>query len=343
MFNVQDYGAVGDGIVDDTGPVLAATEDAHSTNSGVLYFPAGRYNLTAEWVVNPRRVSIVGDGPQATQIQPAGTLTLGWDGTFESGVKPEPYDAVRGLSFVGAEGTCVRLSNAPNVQANSLTFRDVGFHGFDVQVDLTHRTYLVGFDRCFFTQPQTHAVRMDNPTGSGENISFRSCVFSGGPATMVYVNMSGASFNFSACSFDYCARALWLRAGSVSMSQCHFETGNTWGGEFLLVDRRGYVSRPMLTLTDCDFFAFPTSYDTVVRLRGDHGDQALRVTNPNMGVSSPMCHYLVRDDGPYRSSIRLQGAWCSRGDYPPPKLRAQSGAEWPIGTGVYTEQGPDGG
>lgn len=353
IFDVTGYGAVGDGVADDTPAIQAAAAVAHATNNAVLYFPAGTYRTTAELSINPRRVSMRGDGPQVTSIAPdlsAGqyALALGWDGSTEVGIKSEPYDAVRGLSFIGPTGAgqanCLRLSTATNIQANSLTFRDVGFYGFDVQVDLTHNTYLIRFDRCFFSYPQTHGVRMDDVTHAGENISFDSCVFAGGPGTMVYVNKSGAFFYFTQCSFDYCARALWQRAGSVSMCHCHFETGTTYGGtgtEFLLVDRRGYASRPMLSLTDCDFYTFPDNYDTIIRLRGDNGDQALRITNPNIGVSSAMCPYLVRDDGPYTSNIRIVGAWYSRGDIAPPKLRAQNGSEWPVDAGpVYTQQGP---
>jgi hypothetical protein len=342
VINVRDYGATGDGVTDDTPFLQSAIAAASATGSAVLYLPAGAYRTTGPLVVDVWRASIRGDGPQHTFIAPELStgqyaLKLGWDVANETGTKRGPFDAVTGLTLAGAAGNGIAVGSlGTGGNAHSMTFRDVNIYGFDVQVDLVSYTYLLRFDRVFFTNPTTYAVRLDDVTSSGENISFDSCVFGDGPGTMVYLNKSGASMLFNHCSFDYCARAVWQRAGAMVFVACHFEAGTTYGGadkEYILIDRRGSVSRPMTTLAQCDLADVWDNYDTFIRLRGDNGDQGLRVIAPYVGAHPGHCQYLVRDDGPYRSSIVVDAAWYGRGDTPPLKVRTQAGSDVAIVVG----------
>lgn len=41
--NVEDYGAVHDGVTDDTAAIQAAIDAAYDAGGGVVYFPAGLY------------------------------------------------------------------------------------------------------------------------------------------------------------------------------------------------------------------------------------------------------------------------------------------------------------
>lgn len=342
MFDVQTYGAVGDGVADDTAAILAANAAAEASGGGILYFPAGTYRTTAPLTIKSYRVRVLGDGPQLTIIKPELTsgqyaITMGWPATEPIG-KSGPFSALEALALVAPSG-----AGQPNGilvsgdHAYSMTFRDVSIAGFDTQVDLGNNTYLMHFERVFFNNANLYGVRMDNPSNAGENIGFTSCTFSGGPGTGVYVNKSGAAFYFNHCSFDYIARAVWQRAGFMSFSQCHFETGTTQGSladEYLLLDRRGSVSFPATNLTDCDITTMPTAYDTFIRLKGDGGDQRLRITNPSVGLAPTMCPYFIRDDGPYRSNIVVSGISYGRGDCPPVKLRKQDGADYVLTAAV---------
>jgi hypothetical protein len=80
--SVTNFGAVGNGIADDTAAINSALTHM-STNGGCLYFPPGTYKTTAEldWVnqyagYTPKTLCIRGDGRDSTAIIYEGTSTI---------------------------------------------------------------------------------------------------------------------------------------------------------------------------------------------------------------------------------------------------------------------------
>lgn len=74
--NVRDFGAVGDGVTDDTAAIARALGAATRAKGGVVFFPAGTYLVTGR--ILPRTISpltimgdgvvLRGEGPDATRI-----------------------------------------------------------------------------------------------------------------------------------------------------------------------------------------------------------------------------------------------------------------------------------
>lgn len=71
--NVRDFGAVGDGVADDTFALQSALDAVFSNNGGTLRIPAGTYKITADLVpqingTTSRFFRIIGDGMDSTVI-----------------------------------------------------------------------------------------------------------------------------------------------------------------------------------------------------------------------------------------------------------------------------------
>ena len=74
--NVQTkYGAVGDGVHDDTNNIQSALSAAQN-NSAVVYFPAGTYKITSTLAINNTTgIGMVGHSSADTTLKWAGAIT----------------------------------------------------------------------------------------------------------------------------------------------------------------------------------------------------------------------------------------------------------------------------
>lgn len=72
MVSVTDFGAVGDGIADDTQAIKDAIEYASSingTNHRTVYFPCGKYKITSSITINVNFITLKGEGQKQSVIE----------------------------------------------------------------------------------------------------------------------------------------------------------------------------------------------------------------------------------------------------------------------------------
>lgn len=69
IVSVKDFGAVGDGVTDDTAAFLAAAATGSTASRFTIYVPEGTYKLTAPWVITNRGVSILGAGKRQSVLR----------------------------------------------------------------------------------------------------------------------------------------------------------------------------------------------------------------------------------------------------------------------------------
>jgi hypothetical protein len=72
-FNVKEYGAVADGVSDDSAALQAAITAAGSAGGGVVKVPAGDYLYSTTLSFPTNDVMFIGDGPDATYLHFAGS------------------------------------------------------------------------------------------------------------------------------------------------------------------------------------------------------------------------------------------------------------------------------
>jgi hypothetical protein len=67
VINVKDYGAVGNGVVDDTVAIQAAVSAAAS--GSIIYLPLGEYKVTSSLVFDGKQLRVLGDSAVGTRLQ----------------------------------------------------------------------------------------------------------------------------------------------------------------------------------------------------------------------------------------------------------------------------------
>jgi len=142
--NVRDFGAVGDGVTDDTASILRAIFQIYKESENLfdtrtrrtIYIPAGTY-LTSNVISIPPNTSLQGDGPSSSTIKlQYGNLTVAnlSDSAFRSGatigsgtaVLPDQID-ISGLTFQNVSADVqyplLNIDSASNVRITNTAFQ----------------------------------------------------------------------------------------------------------------------------------------------------------------------------------------------------------------------------
>jgi len=75
VINVKDFGAVGDGVADDTAAIQAALIHAQAIGK-TCYIPSGRYLITSKLTISGNNLSIIGDGDSRSIIYTTSNITM---------------------------------------------------------------------------------------------------------------------------------------------------------------------------------------------------------------------------------------------------------------------------
>lgn len=193
--SVRDFGAVGDGVADDTAAINRALFQLYCVeiNSQVrraLYFPAGTYRIT-ESIIIPTYAKMVGEGADCT--------TIYLDQSVDISTLTE-YVARFGdsLQQTGANITNNGATAPRNIEISSMTFQT----GPETDVFLVEDATQCYFDSVNFLGPYTAS---NFTTG-------------GGPAAVLSADIAGVRF----------ASTTSLVCNTMTFDKCRF-LGLTWG------------------------------------------------------------------------------------------------------------------
>lgn len=119
VYDVRPYGAVGDGIHDDTSAIKSAvaamsgcTSNYSYNHCGILFFPPGKYKVSSPITINSPYVKVVGATPFSTEIEYTGSsgCAIEWTADpFNANEFASATGGIHSLSIDGARagaGTC---------------------------------------------------------------------------------------------------------------------------------------------------------------------------------------------------------------------------------------------
>ncbi len=111
VVSVKDFGAVGDGVADDTAEINAAL----ASGAKMVYIPAGTYKVSATLNV-PVNVSIVGDGPNASIIDGSAATYANLTSGYHINVAAGTWTALPALTTNPVAGaSSLVFASAPSV------------------------------------------------------------------------------------------------------------------------------------------------------------------------------------------------------------------------------------
>lgn len=143
VVSVKDFGAVGDGVTDDTAEIQAAI----NAGAGRVHFPAGTYIISSAIVI-ASPVVLWGDGSKASIIRQTNSAANGLDFNFPTYVQGGGVEGISieagagwmtaGFQGAGSTGIGIRVKNSNG----KFVAKDYGVHNFNTAVSV---------NGCFYT------------------------------------------------------------------------------------------------------------------------------------------------------------------------------------------------
>ncbi|HSX01977.1 MAG TPA: glycosyl hydrolase family 28-related protein [Candidatus Saccharimonadia bacterium] len=266
--NVRDYGALGDGVHDDTEAIQAAIND--TTDGGAVVFPRGVFMIRGI-KINNKGTSLVGDGRWATRIvRLSGTdplIDISGSGT---GIGHARYDNINSLMIDGAglPGPLLR-----SYYADTCVYREVSFiHCRGTAVDLVE-VWDTRFDECTWEDcgsVEAPATLLRNSTPPG------TFGFSADNTNQIYfTGCRWEDFRNGAICLDGAAGGSTQKLNGIFFVSCKMETRLAAGSAIQLLDNTTVIFVNQLYLA---IMAADPSYTAPIDVIEDHASH-LFMTN----------------------------------------------------------------
>jgi hypothetical protein len=230
--SVKDFGAVGDGVTDDTAAIQAALD----SNAAAVYVPAGTYLTSAPLVVN-EYTTLYGDnagGTQGSVIQKTGNATT-LSHLFDSVIGLEDLGGgqftygvtIKSLRLVGLSGNAYGLKLGLATHGH---FEDVTINDVDIGIDGTN-VWLTNYTNVVCRNATAGSIGFNIATGTSN--SFTRCwakTFDGG------FNLGTLNYSvLNACACDTFTEYAYSGGAAITYNGCGAEDcdlavgGFVWG------------------------------------------------------------------------------------------------------------------
>lgn len=226
VYNVKDatYGAVGDGVTDDTAAIQAAIDAA--ATGGVVHFPVGTYRITSTLHFYADQVW---DGISGSQVQ-SGQTTLRFAGTTGALVGPKTpttntYNVVlAGLALDGGNiaNPVVDFTRTSYSRIDScyVDYPSSGGVGILLDAKTTDKCYFNVLSQTKANAPAGVALQFQN----GANVNQVIGGWYGGAATGISLLSASTGNVFIGCNFDTnTTQHIYVDASYNTFLGCHLE------------------------------------------------------------------------------------------------------------------------
>ena len=265
VVNVKDFGAVGDGITDDTAALQAALNYAGTVDFNIisnkmnnvksrLFIPSGKYNYSSLNI--PDGITIEGASKASTTLIDIGTTT----GVASINVGDSVNEIARaGLSNITIKGS--QLTNRDGIKYNKAVrfsgLDTVDIYHFDINVDFGD-SFALAFNNCYIFGALKYNVKIDNGTAS----TFENCRIELAGDKGIFIDGQG-TFEPINVTFKQCKIQSNFNEGIhgtdvvyLALNECFFEANNQSGQGDCILLQLGTANRTESILqVDGNFFS----------------------------------------------------------------------------------------
>lgn len=203
VFNVKDYGAVGDGSTDDSAAIASAAAAAGTANhGGTVYFPYGTYRIAAAWtgLSSLTNVKILGQGG---------------GGTAGSGVILKCDAAL-------SSGTGFSLASSANLDFRNITFQLTAHTGNTVNVvDLTGAADITFTDCAFVSNNAGSRQGRGISLATAQRVRVDRCYFYNLNQSL-YGSTSSIDITVRDCNFNTFNNGCYAPWQNYAITGCEF-------------------------------------------------------------------------------------------------------------------------
>lgn len=278
--NVKSFGAVGDGVADDTNAIINAInfikENFNSNNNtpNTLYFPTGTYKIS-NTIEIPNIITLKTNGNviidtyfngicflfNNTNIQTNNNnhyIGEKINGNFTFNNKNTERGNTIAIQFQTEES----LSGVENFNSWN-EYKNININNYHIGINLIMKNlFIKTFSNVIITKCDYGIYFNSQISNSGERITFEKLTI-GDSDTGIYVKTSDLELNIINSSIDFTNKCITISDNGVivKLTNCHFEgigynNDNTPTDEqnpYLYKNNNSYYSYAMLMLTNCDY------------------------------------------------------------------------------------------